>query len=181
MHQTKSTEANYNFFSHQKLISINMAAANWVCRALLLSLSLGLCHGNRAGLVTFKDDVVAKDDQMVSKNMSNSVHEVGDQASSPGNINGDNKLVYRGYLPIGDGVFCSTDGCNDHIIVPDPRRFIVGCDQLSGYSQCQWRLNDVNTIWDNLRLIQEKLDETCSRSIANIDSMNMAANAMPPN
>lgn len=147
-----------------------MEATNWVFRALLLSLCLGLCYGYRAGPIG------------QHTTMSTSIdHEVGVDAGI-GEDKHDSRPQPPRLLPIGvDGVYCSTDDCSDdHIIVPDPRQFIVGCEQLSGYSQCQWRMNDVDTISEYIRGIQAKLDETCWRSIAsNIDSMNK--DAMPPN
>ncbi|XVF25816.1 hypothetical protein REPUB_Repub13aG0246200 [Reevesia pubescens] len=59
-----------------------MAAANWVCIAILVSLCSGMCYGNRVGLSTM--DKLAKElvNSNQGNNISNSMQEVGNSSSS---------------------------------------------------------------------------------------------------
>lgn len=171
-----------------------MAATNdnWVCIALLLSLCLGKCYGNRVGRLGQYSTMDHKDaKEMVrlnhGKNISPSIHEVGDSSSSsytrPAGNGGDEYeedppvgigIGYHYVPPVrsGTGPGKGYGGINipplsiDITAITD----IIGGagDQLRGYSGCSYRGyddDDVHVIVDELiqrtRDLTKKLDERC--------------------
>ena len=81
-----------------------MAAANWVCIALLLSLCLGMCSGsgNRVGLSNKDAKELVNLNQ--GNNINHSTHEVGTSSSYIGNSTVD---FVRDHNCVGDS--CAVD------------------------------------------------------------------------
>ncbi|XVE88029.1 hypothetical protein DITRI_Ditri19aG0035700 [Diplodiscus trichospermus] len=144
-----------------------MAAANWVCLALLISLCLGMCSGKRLGLSAMDKDARELVSLNQVNNISHSTHEVGAPSSSVGN----GAVIHEEY--------CVDDEC---IEIDDSSSvdIVGGCDLMCSCMGRGFGVARIAELAQSVKELTRKLDGQGSGQNINGIDMNAGAAAAAP-